>query len=374
MQIAVGSSSDQFCRLFNEDEIRPPLILPREFQFPSGERLDGMMIGGDAVPVLVECKLSSSPAWKGSLFRQIDSYVDQLITLPWSAIRLRADLRSWRERYGERKGDYEKAVFGDDLDVEEYWQRVEDHLKSGKINVAIIYDEVPKDMQEMGDKLGSLTQLNNCLLIRARKSQKCDYASPEYHFGRQDSSIHIPLIQRWTPWPVRRVATEILVKQQKRVKLVNPPSHLWVDDTYVWSRNYKPDEQHAIDPARTASFVPVMPNLSMLETIGSPYPQTDKHVTVEPFPNESWRPWLAFARAVWRRYDQQGMFSSLADGPPAVAEALQLSPYLRSDKRSRVFGERAVVGTMRDLSLFGLGRLFRHPIHGWELRRAGDGV
>jgi hypothetical protein len=340
------------------------IAVPREF--PLGNQpVDCLFVTEECRVILVECKLHRNPELRGEVAEQVCRYVTELRKI--NALSLRGDLIAYLKRYGLKWRQVLTQEIGVAAIQERFWSEVDTNLKAGRIDVVIAADWLPAETALCLTRLRRrLPETANCSLVRVEKSQASDRNPPSFRIisaepgsGGTDEGASL-----WTPVSTRRWRLIDLPKRQPRVDRVRPPAELQVDDTVTWARNLKPEENHALDPARTASFIPVMPNVGLLAATGMPYPASDRDPTVEPLPVD-YRPWLVLGRVVWERIRMHGRFEHPSDTVDTLSMARKEAPAFAQHPRSDEFGERGVLTALRGLHLFGLGCLCRKPKRRW---------
>jgi hypothetical protein len=348
-------------------------MTPREFPLLNSgpqagqERIDGLAVAIDGTLILIECKLVKGGELRGTctaapkVIRQAKRYSDRLRSL--SPYRLNGDLSSFLKRYGVRINDHLRDLWGSSFCSDTWLDRVGKALREDRLITVVVVDELDRAQHDALTRGAAASGLD-FEILRVDKRQTSESELPVFgsesltHAMTPASRPQLPGMAR--PIRSRLWDTERLPKMHPRVRAVRPPRQLRLEERWWWSRDPNPEEHHAVDPSRTASFIPVMPDLGMLADNGSPYPDVDHAPTVLPYP-PGYRPWLQIGREVWRTLLAQGEVESERDGSAILTRAKRASMLLREHPMITRFGDRAVSGALRDLSLFEIGTLMRLP-------------
>jgi hypothetical protein len=131
------------------DPVEPRLwvLVKREMGVPSetdgGFRwsLDHLFVDQDAIPTLVEVKLSTNPEARRKVVGQMLDYAANA-SVYWTADMLQAEFVNSNEDFIEAFAslglDYEKA--------DDFWARVGENMRSGKIRLLFVSDQIPKEL------------------------------------------------------------------------------------------------------------------------------------------------------------------------------------------------------------------------------------
>jgi hypothetical protein len=127
---------------------RRRLLVKREAGVPDretgGDRwsLDHLFLDQDAVPTLVEVKRSDDTRIRREVVGQMLDYAANGVVY-WPAERLRADFETRCAREGKDAEEVFRESVGDELELEHFWQAVEQNLRSGRIRLVFVSDLIP---------------------------------------------------------------------------------------------------------------------------------------------------------------------------------------------------------------------------------------
>ena len=125
------------------------LLLRREVSVPGQEgsapfSLDHLFLDGDAVPVLVEVKRSSDSRIRREVVGQMLDYAANAVThWPVEVLQQALEARASAEK---RAGADLLQDVAPGVDVDDYWRDVDANLRSGRIRMVFVADELPADL------------------------------------------------------------------------------------------------------------------------------------------------------------------------------------------------------------------------------------
>lgn len=129
---------------------RPLFLIRREMGVPKAEgsapawSLDHLFLDADGVPVMVEVKRSSDTRIRREVLGQMLDYAANAVRY-WPASELRAAFEATAEEEGTT-GDQRLRDVVPDLDPETFWQRVAENLKTGRIRMVFVADQLPPEL------------------------------------------------------------------------------------------------------------------------------------------------------------------------------------------------------------------------------------
>jgi hypothetical protein len=138
----------------------PPrwLLLSREAGIPDAAggasrwAVDHLLLDQNGRPTFVEVKRSSDSRIRREVVGQMLDYAANAVAY-WPADRLRATAG---RMYGDDQGLLHRALaalLGEELlepeAVEQYWRLVEDNLRSGKVRLLFVADEIPRELRRL---------------------------------------------------------------------------------------------------------------------------------------------------------------------------------------------------------------------------------
>lgn len=126
------------------------LLVNREIGVPSAETtarafsLDHLFVDSDCVPVFVEVKRASDTRIRREVVGQMLDYAANGVRY-WPIEDLQRSLRTRAER---EKRTVEDLIGGltEGLEVDEFWQRVEENLRQGRVRLLFVADELPQEL------------------------------------------------------------------------------------------------------------------------------------------------------------------------------------------------------------------------------------
>ena len=138
----------------SEDADSDWLLIQREIGIAesedSGSRwsLDHLFVDRDAVPTLVEVKRSTDSRIRREVVGQMLDYAANGSAV-WSQESIRTSFESCADREG-RDHEAELAEFlGSQEDPDQFWNRVGENLKLGKLRLVFVADEIPRELRRV---------------------------------------------------------------------------------------------------------------------------------------------------------------------------------------------------------------------------------
>ena len=129
---------------------RPLLLVSREMGVPKVDgapstwSLDHLFVDSEGVPVVVEVKRSTDTRIRREVVGQMLDYAANGVRY-WPAPDLRASFEVRAAEMGST-GDERLRELVPDVEPEEFWQRVADNLKSGRIRMVFVADHLPPEL------------------------------------------------------------------------------------------------------------------------------------------------------------------------------------------------------------------------------------
>jgi hypothetical protein len=150
------------------------LLVGREASLPDDEdasgrwSVDHLFLDQDAVPTLVEVKRSSDTRIRREVVGQMLDYAANGVVY-WPLEQLREFFARQCERDGSDPDVVMADVAGDETDVQEFWARVGDNLRAGKIRMVFVSDEIPRELRRVVEFLNG--QMNPAEVIAIEVKQ-----------------------------------------------------------------------------------------------------------------------------------------------------------------------------------------------------------
>ena len=158
-------------RLIDPVDPRHWLLIAREKGVPSSVggtdrwSADHLFVDQDGIPTIVEVKRSTDTRIRREVVGQMLDYAANGVRY-WPPEQLRADLA---ERVGgQREADARvrellEEAGRDQSDVEEFWERVADNLRTGRLRMLFVADEIPAMLQRIIEFLNE--QMTRCEVL-----------------------------------------------------------------------------------------------------------------------------------------------------------------------------------------------------------------
>ncbi len=140
----------------NPDDPRRFLLVAREFGVPGNEdvtgrwSLDHLFLDQDGIPTFVECKRSSDTRSRREVVAQMLDYAANGISY-WKIDDLRIAALGTAQRSSKTlEGEIQKLVGSEDpIRIDEFWEHVEQNLKSGKVRLLFVADIIPTELRRL---------------------------------------------------------------------------------------------------------------------------------------------------------------------------------------------------------------------------------
>ena len=148
------------CEQMSPDDPRRWILIKQEQGIPDSEggsirwSLDLLLIDQDAIPTLVEVKRSSNSEIRRTIVGQILDYAAHAQhTLEVDDIR--RDFEGSCTRAGQNPDDVlvKRLQPNGDLDVEEFWQQVEENLEEARMRLLFVADGIPDELARVAEFL-----------------------------------------------------------------------------------------------------------------------------------------------------------------------------------------------------------------------------
>ncbi len=143
------------------DQINPEaprrwLLVAREIGVPGDVdetgrwSLDHLFLDQDGIPTFVECKRASDTRIRREVVAQMLDYAANGVEY-WSMDRLRQAATETSRAQGLSLDDQVMLLIDsdDEADIEDYWQTVENNLKTGKVRLLFVADRTPKELRRL---------------------------------------------------------------------------------------------------------------------------------------------------------------------------------------------------------------------------------
>lgn len=130
------------------------LLIQREIGIAESEdsgarwSLDHLFVDREAVPTLVEVKRSTDSRIRREVVGQMLDYAANGSAV-WSQESIRTSFESATDRDGKDHEAELAAFLGEDVDPDEFWSKVGENLKLGKLRLVFVADEIPRELRRV---------------------------------------------------------------------------------------------------------------------------------------------------------------------------------------------------------------------------------
>lgn len=150
------------------------LLVKREAGVPAHEggggrwSLDHLFVDQDAVPTLVEVKRSDDTRIRREVVGQMLDYAANGVVY-WPAERLRSDFLNRCAREQKEPEDVFRESLGEDIDPEDFWDAVEQNLRTGRVRLVFVADEIPSELRRVIEFLNERMSPTEVIGIEVRQ-------------------------------------------------------------------------------------------------------------------------------------------------------------------------------------------------------------
>jgi hypothetical protein len=151
------------------------LLVAREIGVPGGiaeaDRwsLDHLFLDQDGIPTFVECKRSSNTQARREVVAQMLDYAANGIEY-WTIDHLRQAASETASKRDKSLDDEIKRLLGsNDADVEGYWKRVEENLRSNTVRLLFVTDNPPKELRRLVEFLNRQMKDVEVLIVEIKQ-------------------------------------------------------------------------------------------------------------------------------------------------------------------------------------------------------------
>jgi hypothetical protein len=150
------------------------LLVTREAAIPDEEdgagrwSVDHVFLDQDAVPTLVEVKRSTDTRIRREVVGQMLDYAANALAY-WPAERLRMLHETRCSGQGIAPDDDLRAVLGQSIDPEEFWQRAKTNLTAGRLRLVFVSDAIPNELRRIVEFLNGQMDPVEVLAIEVRQ-------------------------------------------------------------------------------------------------------------------------------------------------------------------------------------------------------------
>ena len=158
----------------NETNPRKWIVISREFPVPgddfSGGRwsLDHLLLDQEGIPTLVEVKRSSDTRIRREVVGQMLDYAANAISF-WKVETIRLRYESKFGNDSEQAKIDMDSKFENPVEYEDYWEKVDNHLKTGRIQLLFVADEIPSELKQIVEFLNQQMNPAEVLAIEIKQ-------------------------------------------------------------------------------------------------------------------------------------------------------------------------------------------------------------
>ena len=146
------------------------LLVKREMGIPAeedgGERwsVDHLFLDQDAIPTLVEVKRSSDTRIRREVVGQMLDYAANAVVY-WPVEQIRAEFENSNDDSDEKIAEF----LGEDINSEDFWQRVKTNLQAGKIRMLFVADVIPPELRRIVEFLNEQMDPGEVLAVEIKQ-------------------------------------------------------------------------------------------------------------------------------------------------------------------------------------------------------------
>jgi hypothetical protein len=159
---------------YSDDIPRRWLLVGREAALPDDQdaagrwSVDHLFLDQDAVPTLVEVKRSSDTRIRREVVGQMLDYAANGVVY-WPLEQLRELFARQCERDDDDPDLVISEVAGEETDIEDFWARVGENLRAGRVRMVFVSDEIPRELRRVVEFLNG--QMNPAQVIAIEVKQ-----------------------------------------------------------------------------------------------------------------------------------------------------------------------------------------------------------
>jgi len=157
------------------------LFISREITVPESESgsgrfsLDHLFLDQDGVPTLVEVKRSSDRRIRREVVGQMLDYAANAVVY-WPIETIQSKFGQLCDKTDNSPDEILAKFLQNESEIETFWQRVKDHLRSGKIRLLFVADEIPPELKRIIEFLNEQMDPAEILGVEIRdKGRTSDY-------------------------------------------------------------------------------------------------------------------------------------------------------------------------------------------------------
>lgn len=184
----------------------PPRFVLLCREMPSGEgSLDLLLVDQWGELTLVETKLIANSDARRAVIGQIIEYAAYAVE-SWGNGRARAKAVEFWNKRGKNLDDLLREQFGEDLDVDSFWNNVGANLQRGQIRLIIAADELRTEVRRMIEYLNA--EMKQARVYGLELRRYGEESGPQVlvpNLVGQMQATEVKPLSEVTPWPVDRL-------------------------------------------------------------------------------------------------------------------------------------------------------------------------
>lgn len=158
----------------NPEDPRRWLLVAREMRVSSdvsNDRwaVDHLFLDQDGIPTLVEVKRSSDTRIRREVVGQMLDYAANAV-IHWPMEKLRAKFEEqFTTQDQEADGALQEFLDDDEVDLEEFWQKIKTNLQAGKVRMVFVADVIPPELKRIVEFLNEQMDPAEVLAVEIRQ-------------------------------------------------------------------------------------------------------------------------------------------------------------------------------------------------------------
>jgi hypothetical protein len=178
----------------NDEKPRRWLLISREAALPSEENgndrwsVDHLFLDQDAIPTLVEVKRSSDTRIRREVIGQMLEYAANAVVY-WPVEEIQAKFDATCQAKDLNPDEELNAFLGPSEHLDDFWEKMESNLQTGKIRMLFVADEISKELKRIVEFLNEQMEPAEVLAVEIKQFTGHGYKSlvPRVHGQTEDA-------------------------------------------------------------------------------------------------------------------------------------------------------------------------------------------
>jgi len=156
------------------------LLVSREMGIPGADQetgrwsIDHLFVDQEGIPTFIECKRSSDTRVRREVVAQMLDYAANG-TKYWNVEVIRQVAAETANKQGKMLNDEIRKLTGDEeVDVEQFWDRVDENLRDNRVRLIFISDSIPKELRRMVEFLNEEMKTVEVLAVEIKQYRNID--------------------------------------------------------------------------------------------------------------------------------------------------------------------------------------------------------